>query len=137
MSNEYFVTENAELIGVVYGDTAEKAIGWAVSLAKTRNRDITVSQVIGIAKSGALSNFVAYDEITIVGDLEQTNKENKELKEGIKEAVEFIDSTHFWEVNSYNTGEYYMRCRYCLNDYKHGGHHKECVVGMWLERWGE
>ena len=64
-------------------------------------------------------------------------KENEQLKEGIKEAVEFINSTHFWEVNSYNTGEYYMRCRCCLNDYKHGGHHKECVVGMWLERWGE
>ena len=70
-------------------------------------------------------------------ELAKIIKENEDLKQGIKEAVEFIDSTHFWEVNSYNTGEYYMRCRYCLNDYKHGGHHKECVVGMWLERWGE
>ena len=63
-------------------------------------------------------------------------KENEQLKEGIKEGLEFINDTSLWEINSYNTGEIYMRCRFCLADYKYG-HNEYCPAKIYIERWGE
>ena len=69
-------------------------------------------------------------------EYDQLRKENEQLKEGIKEGLEFINDTSLWEINSYNTGEIYMRCRFCLADYKYG-HNEYCPAKIYIERWKE
>ena len=68
--------------------------------------------------------------------IKEAKKELEQLKEGIKEGLEFINDTSLWEISSYNNGEIYIRCRFCLADYKYG-HHEDCPAKIYIERWGE